>query len=177
MRSAKRTLTEMLLATAVIVAAGCGASVQSSVAPNARLGAYKTFAFYTAPGQPAKSVADQDIDSALRQSLTAKGFVEATSGSPDFLVSHHIKLQQELDMNGFGYDYGWEGGVGAYTYTEGTLIVDFVDAKTNKAFWRGTASQAVNHPDSPDAQRIEAAVEKLINKYPVNLAATPKTNM
>ena len=169
-----------VVTAAAILAAGCGATVKSSVAPGANLGQYRTFGFATPPAQAGQpiSVADQDINNSLRQALISKGFAEATNGQPDFLVSHSIKLQQELQVNSAGYGWpGYWGGVDAYTYTEGTLIVDFVDPKTNKAFWRGTASSVVNNPSSPDAGRIQSAVSKMIRKYPSNLAVAPRTTM
>jgi Domain of unknown function (DUF4136) len=168
-----------LIVTGALLIAGCGATVNSSVTPGTNLAQFKSFSFYTAPSGAAQptSVADQTIDDALRQSLIAKGYVEATNGAPDFLVAHHVKTQQQLEVaGGYGYGFGF-GGMDAYTYTEGTLIVDFIDPKTNKAFWRGTASDVVNHPSNPDTGRIQAAITKLINQYPTNLAATPRTNM
>jgi hypothetical protein len=114
-------------------------------------------------------VADQDIEQSLRQALTARGYVE--SARPDFFVVHQVQLQQQVSG---GYGVGWYG-FDAYTYTEGTLIVDFIDPQTNHAFWRGTASDLVNNPASPNAGRIQAAVSKLINQYPSNLASIPST--
>jgi hypothetical protein len=168
--------TQLSAAAILLLATGCGATVHSSVAPNTNLGQYKTYAFYRPPstqGQ-AETIADQTITSALRAQLSAKGFTEATQGSPDFLVAHHVRLQQEL-QSGYGVGAGYYGG--AYTYTVGTLIVDFVDPQTQKVFWRGTASDVVNNPSMPDPHRIESAVARLVNQYPVNLAAAQRPTM
>jgi len=168
--------------TIVFVAAllvGCGATVRSSLVPGTNLNEYRSFSFYSAPARSAHpiSVADQSIDDALRQSLLAKGYVEATNGNPDFLVAHHIKLQERTDFYDTGYGLYGFGGVEPYSYTEGTLIVDFIDPKTNKAFWRGTAADVVSNPSSPKPEKIQAAVSKLIDRYPANVAAAPRTNM
>jgi hypothetical protein len=172
--------------TGALLILGCGATVSSSMAPDTNVSQFKTFSFHQSPSQAAqpKSIADQDIEDALKQSLLAKGYVEATNGNPDFLVAHHVKLQERTEVEGgygYGYGYGWYGmgpmGVNTYTYTQGTLIVDFVDPKTNKAFWRGTASDLVNHPSSPNPNKIQAAVTKLINQYPSNVAVAPRTTM
>jgi hypothetical protein len=167
--------------TATLFMLGCGASVNSTMVPGTNVGQFRTFSFHNASqaGQPV-SVADQAIEDALKQSLISKGYVEATE-NPDFLVAHHVNLQQQTQVYGggpYGYGYGYYGmGPDIQTYTQGTLIVDFIDPKTNKAFWRGTASQVVNNPSSPDTDKIQAAVTKLIDKYPSNVAVAPRTTM
>jgi hypothetical protein len=168
------------LITILVLASGCGATVRSSVAPNTNLAQYRTFSFYHSP-QNVLTIADQAIESSLRERLMAKGMVEAPEGGspPDFLVSYHVRLQQEVS-GGPGYwpgYYGWGYYGNVYTYTVGTLIVDFIDARTQRAFWRGTASQVVNNPATPDTNKIEGAVTKLMNQYPLNLAATQRPAM
>lgn len=65
--------------------------------------------------------------------------------------------------------YGaWAGGP-QYTevtqYTEGTLILDFVDSKTRKTVFRGIASRTVGDPKS-NVAKIKEAVEKIVAGYP-----------
>ena len=55
------------------------------------------------------------------------------------------------------------------TYTDGTVVVTLVDAKTRDVVWEGEISGVVNIPvDNPlDAtDRINTAVEKLFQQYP-----------
>jgi uncharacterized protein DUF4136 len=169
------------LAIAVLTAAGCGASVHSSIAPNANLGQYKTFAFKTPQYRAGKaeSVAEQELRTALRNDMAQKGLTEAAAGQqPDFLVAYHVKEQQKLDVEDVGYGFGWGwGGADVYQYTQGTIIVDFIDPRTNQAFWRGTASDVVNHPETPDVGRLDNAVAKLVNQYPSQMAAAPRPAM
>jgi Domain of unknown function (DUF4136) len=169
------------LAALLALSVGCGATVHSSIAPNANLGQYRTFAFkmprYHA-GQP-ETPAEQELRSTLRNDLALKGLTEAAPGQqPDFLISYHVKQQQKIDVDTVGYGFGWWGGpADVYTYTEGTLIVDFIDPRTNQAFWRGTASDVVNHPYSPDLAKVDKAVAKLVNQYPAQMAAMPRPTM
>lgn len=55
-----------------------------------------------------------------------------------------------------------------YKYEEGILIIDFVDAKTKKMFWRGTAKANVENVDTPEKSWtiIKAAVNEILKKYP-----------
>jgi hypothetical protein len=56
-------------------------------------------------------------------------------------------------------------------YTQGTLFIDFIDPKTNQVFWRGTASAVVNHPENPNGKKLASAVDKVMKKYPSEVAS------
>jgi hypothetical protein len=168
------------VAAMVLVAAGCGATIRSTTASNADLAKYRTYSFLQAPskaGQP-ETIVDQTINSSLKESLAAKGLAEAAPGqAPDFLVAHHVKTQQQLDVEPVGYGwYGW-GGADVVQYTEGTLAIDFIDPQTKQVFWRGTAEDVVNHPESPNTAKLSKVVGKVIDRYPSEMAATPRTTM
>jgi len=171
--------SSMLMLAAITVATGCGATVHSSTSPNANLGQYKTYSFYSSPykqGQP-ESVADQNIRAALQRDLAAKGMTEATSAPPDYLVAFHLVEQQKLEANDVGYGFWGFGGVDLTTYTQGTIIVDFIDPHTRKVFWRGTASQIVNDPNNVNTAKLDKAIAKLINTYPSTVASTARPVM
>ena len=167
----------------MIIATGCGATIRSTTASNADLAKYKTYSFYTPPSKTgqAQTIADQTIESSLKQSLAAKGLTEAAPGqNPDFLVAHHLKEQQKLDVDTMGYGYGfygWRGGADVTEYTQGTLIVDFIDPQTKQVFWRGTASDVLNHPESPNTGKITKVVGQIIDRYPSAVASTARTTM
>jgi hypothetical protein len=164
----------------VFVAAGCGATIRSTTASNADLAKYRTYSFFTSPATAAQpeTIVDQTINSSLKEGLAAKGLTEAAPGqTPDFLVAHHVKTQQKLDVEPMGYGfYGW-GGTDVTQYTEGTVIVDFIDPQTKQVFWRSTASDVVNHPESPDTGKLSKVVGQMVARYPSAVAATPRTTM
>jgi hypothetical protein len=50
-------------------------------------------------------------------------------------------------------------------YTEGTMVLDFVDAKTKKLFWRGTATDTLT--STSEAPRVvSGAAASLLSSYP-----------
>lgn len=117
---------------------------------------------------------------ALRTNLARHG-VSETSGNADLHVVTHVSTKEKLvvhhssdwpyDSMAYGYGrYGmWAGAPRTYTdisqYTEGTLILDFVDAKTQKLVFRGIGTGTVSDPKT-NAARIKEAVEKIVQDFP-----------
>ena len=68
---------------------------------------------------------------------------------------------------GFGYGYPYYGGgLGRYeTYTQGTLVIDILDAKTDELVWRGSAVNRMSDP-AYDAKEINKVVEKILEEFP-----------
>jgi hypothetical protein len=77
---------------------------------------------------------------------------------------------------GWGWRY-WRWGVAwpmtvqrrIETYTDGTVVVNLVDAKTKQVVWEGEVPDVVNLPvDNPvrATKEVDAAVTKLFTKYP-----------
>jgi hypothetical protein len=172
----------MLSLGLAMVLGGCaGITTNAQLAPGANVSGMRTFAFFSPPGQEGKpiSMGEQQVRSALERDLTQKGYSLAAPGTqPDFLVAYQAKQQQEVSVTpGYVGWYGWGGFPNVDTYTQGTLIVDFVDPKTNNTFWRGSASSVLNHPNDPNLAKIDKAVSKLLLQYPSQMAAAPRQPM
>lgn len=158
---------------AVVAVAGCGASVHTTTMPNANLSAYRTFAFKSSD----ETMVDQTIRNEVTRHLEAKGLQQAPD-NPDFFIVQRVVTEEKVSVSGgdryYGGYYGVYGGPGVVReYTEGTLIVDFIDARTNQVFWRGTATEVASHPNNPDLKKVAAAVDKLIARYPSQVAGAP----
>jgi Domain of unknown function (DUF4136) len=172
------------LAIALFAAVGCsGITANSNTAPGANLGKYHTYAWYQPPSGEMQSIAEQEVRSSLERQLAQKGLTMATTQPPDFLVAYHATKQQKVNVTpGYGYGYGywgyrWGGFPDVSTYTEGTLVVDFIDPQSNQVFWRGSAQGVVENPNNPDPQRIDTAVAKLVKQYPMQVASVPRPAM
>ena len=162
---------------AVLVVAGCGAAARSTTAPNASLARYRTYSFVPWQGR-VESLTEQTLDSSLKVSLAAKGFTEATAGqAPDLLVRHELTTDQPLYVEPIGYGLNATGTEDVSGYTEGTLIIDFIDPETNRIVWRGTANDVVNRPASPDSHYLSRVVRRIVSRYPSTTAAASRSTM
>jgi hypothetical protein len=129
------------------------------------------------------------IQGAFEKALAERGMNRDTK-NPDYLLQFHTYTQKVRKnyYGGAGYPmYGWGGlsrwgwgfpyyGYGMYGYgagrpysttgTDGTLVVDLVDAKTGDIIWQKAISGDVTNPNRLDKQ-INKGVKKLMKKFPV----------
>jgi hypothetical protein len=135
------------------------------------------------------------ISSKIRKSVKAefeKHGLMYDKKDPDLLVSYETftKEKEQMSAGRFGgypfmypgmyyrgfypYMWGWGGfpympyggfGPGSYSYTEGTLIIDVIDANTKEHVWRGLVKGNVS--DVKALQKsIAKGVKAIMKKYP-----------
>jgi len=107
------------------------------------------------------------ISNAIKRELNAKDYKD--SQPADFGIALHFGQKTITDVQSYGYGWGWYGGgVDVTQYQQGTLIIDFIDMKTNKLEWRGTAQGAM--AENPDVQtrtaNIDSAVSQMLAPFP-----------
>lgn len=134
----------------------------------------------------------QRIQQAFDAALNGKGLVRETQ-HPDLLLQFHTYTQRVrrnyyggggypmmgypmMGFGRFGYGmpyyggYGYGGGYGGYpsssNNTDGTLILDVVDAKTGDIIWQKAISGDVTNPNHLE-KRINKGVRKLMKDFPV----------
>ena len=120
------------------------------------------------------------IESSLDQGLATRGLRRAAR--PDFYVAYHVTTREQISVQTFNdwgrWSYGgprwnsyylWRGSPVTTSYVQrstiGTLVVDFVDARTNRAFWRGVATGTVGGVEA-NRQKIAEAVHRMLEKFP-----------
>ena len=113
------------------------------------------------------------IEGAVEKQLAAKGLQRASSGSPDLLIHYHASIDQRIDVNQTEREYNYCQTTNCdswvVNYEAGTLVLDIVDAKTNKLIWRGWAQDSVadvlKNPDR-EAAKIDEAVTRMLARLP-----------
>jgi hypothetical protein len=165
---------------ALLSACGSSVSVNHDYDNQADFAALKSFAWVNVPttavgdvrsAQERNSLLDKRIKSAVGNELTAKGYLMNES-APDFLLLYHTGAEDKINVTDWGYGYPgpyWYGrNVSVYQYTQGTLIVDIIDAKTKQLIWRGTAEGTIDPDASTEKReaRLNEAVAKLMANFP-----------
>jgi uncharacterized membrane protein len=177
---------KLFLSLAVISLSACSTvTVSTDYDHKASFAKYKTYGMAPASkGQTLSPSGEAALSDALRSGLAAKGIHQTTSGKPDLAVARIVFLHQKTSVQqytdwgygsngawpyGYGYYNMWSGAPRTYVdvnqYTEGTMILDFVDTHTGKLVFRGTGKAVVGGPES-NAHKIREAVEKIVAGFP-----------
>lgn len=163
----------LVLGLAAFVAACSSIRATYDYDVNADFSRMKSYAWIPVPDSDREDpLIVKRVQDAVDRELAAKGLRRSKS-NPDFRIAMHTGSQSKIRVTDWGYGYGrgvyWGGGgVDVYQYEEGTLILDFVDARTKKLIWRGTARGTINPDATPEARTktINEAVAKTLANYP-----------
>ena len=129
---------------------------------------------------------EANVKSTIKAEFEKKGLA-FISKKPDVLVSYQVITERKERSYGGSYYYypyysywyfpygrymmGWPmvpyGGMtpGYYTYTEGTLILNVIDRKTNRLVWRGLVHGSVDNIKSLN-KTVTKGIKAVIKKYP-----------
>lgn len=102
--------------------------------------------------------------------LASKGLEKLTAGSPDLILHYHASVTQRLDVTGSDQRYGQCDDCKAEVYDAGTVLFDFVDARTNKLVWRGWAEGSLDGVIDNQAwmeEKIDQTVARIMEKLPI----------
>ena len=139
------------------------------------------------------SLNDELIQNAITSELAKRGLRRVQgSAKPDLYLAYHLYIEEaertvaNPPAAGFAYPYAfsyrgaffpinygyWYGspfyntGYRTETYNEGTLILDFIDARKRNLVWRGSVADAVYNPANIGPEFAKAAKE-ILEKFPV----------
>ena len=164
------------------VTAAFGMSTKSDYEKNFDFSQLHTFAFKTdrASNDPlsTNTLEAGRIQNSLAAQLEANGFSQAPQ-NPDFIVAFYSRSKQKTQVEssgigpgfgfgrGFGWGYGvpfrerWRNGFGpdiwTDNYTQGCIMADVIDSKTNEVVWRGVVTDTISGIDQSEKQTDQAA--------------------
>jgi hypothetical protein len=166
MRNTIAAAAALLMITAVVYAQ----KVTVDSDPAAPFATYKTYAWVAGTAAP-NPLNEQRLHSAVDARLAGRGLAKNPS-APDVFVATHVttKERKELISSGFGWGPWWGGGGGytsVETYVDGTLILDFYDARTKKMVWRGVGTAAASEKPSKNASKMNKALDKMFEQLPI----------
>ena len=167
---AMRVVSLLGLVLGLLVGSAAAQSVQSDFDRTFQFSNLKTFSFAvqrrgaTDP-LAADSLNNGRIRTGLESQLIANGFRMETDKT-DFVIAYYVTTKNKLSVQDYGYGPPrWFGGrdIRVNQDTEGTLMVDFIDARTNQVVWRGRAVGTLDMKGVD--QKISKSTEKLVKQF------------
>lgn len=182
----------LLLSALVLAACATGPTIFSNQAPNAPFDKYRTYAFAetlgTDDGKEVRSLLSQFLIAEISRQMDSRGYQQVDTDADlvfDFALMTKEKLKSVPSANyggyyGYGYGgrYGYYGGYGndyrITQYTEGTLSLVMVDAKSNGVVWEaGSIGRMTDEVRDNLQLAIETAIGEIFTRYPYSAAGTP----
>jgi len=177
-----------VLGMGLILAAGCaGQGVTTDYSPATSFSQFHTFALVSPPDTAAaQQLLDQRVQNAVQAQLAEKGLTQTDRENADLFVGYGMVDKTHKQVYTYQDGWGWGGGWGwryyrwgapwpmtvqrqIETYTDGTVVVNLIDAKTKQVVWEGEVADVVSLPVSSPisaTKQIDGAVAKLFAKYP-----------
>ncbi|QYJ67206.1 DUF4136 domain-containing protein [Flavobacterium litorale] len=163
-----------LVFIALLVASCSPIRVATDYDDEVNFSTYKTYAFFKEGIDKAK-ISDLDKKRILRAidaEMQKKGFIK--SENPDILVNMFTNSNQRVDVDQWGGAWGWGwnpwmwGGnfTTVSTVTEGTLYIDFIDARKKDLIWQGIGTGVLTLDRDEKQERINEFVAEIIAQFP-----------
>jgi uncharacterized protein DUF4136 len=163
--------------SAALLLSGCAmARVSSYLEPGTNLQRYRTYTWEMtdrfATGDPRldnNEIFQRYVYAAVDREMTARGFVKAPGGSPDLLLHLHASIEQRLDISATSQGETEDERVMPYVYDAGTLVIDLVDAQTERLVWRGWSERSMDGIIENQAlleHRIDKSVTEIFERLP-----------
>ena len=173
--------------TLLLFVAGFGCStikINYDYDRQADLTKYKTYQLSEeSQNLPVQQLNRDRILAAIEEQMTLKGF--SKSDNPDFIVDVHVVGKQVQTATattsgyatagyrgyrGYGYGSGFSTTQVSYDeYTEGTMLITFIDPSVKKIVWQGSGTKTLleNASTEKREKNINYAVEQILNNYPL----------
>lgn len=137
---------------------------------------YKTYALDLSEAPQLRATGRAALSDSLKSSLAARGITETSKGQADLVVVPTAFTQEKLHsmptgdttyvLAHPGYRYGnWYINNDVTQYTEGTLVLDFLDRQKHLVVFRGIGSGAMSTSER-NANGIRDAVAKIVADFP-----------
>jgi len=172
----------IIVALGLMLLAACASQLNMEYDTETDFSGYKHFTWVAPEIRPiANPILDSEllndrVRNAVREVLSAKGFVEAENCT-DFYITYHTASKERLGASpfsvgvGYGYNYRrWRhsalfDGPGVRSYEEGVLILDIISCGTKKLVWRSWDESLVNQRNY-SKKAVRRAVEEILAKFP-----------
>lgn len=175
----------LFMAFAIVIVAACSPyRYYNAQSKNSDFSNYRTYAWLPGLDSLSKSyynnaIAEENIYETADAALKAKGLTYDKS-NPDLLfrykaiVNNTSRTVYAPTWGGWGWGWGWNpywgmgmgGAVGRERFRAGHIIIEAIDAKTNKVVWQARGSGEVRNPEKA-VNDLPVVVQNIMKQYPV----------
>jgi hypothetical protein len=111
------------------------------------------------------------VQRAVEREVGLHGLERVDGSAADVVVHVHAHIDQRIESDAIDRDLARceHGGCGPRVYEAGTLLLDFVDARTSRVAWRGWAEGSLDAAIDDQARlerMIDEAVVKILARWP-----------
>lgn len=174
-----------LAMVALLAACATGPRVRTDADPSANFAQYKTWDWYSPIAMEEHGYStwmSERVKADIERELNARGYVRAAA-NPDLKVNFQAAVAERTAVQTYPRsDIAWLWNYRARSYvavpvwydqtevsryTEGTLTVDLVDARSNRLVWTGDAIGRVLARDPAQrAAQIDQSIAAIFARYP-----------
>jgi hypothetical protein len=144
--------------------------VRSYAPPEASVATYRS---YDWAGGDLGSTGDPRLDNnrffvervqqAADAELRRRGYEKASRGNPDLMLHIHARVNQRIETGEVDPITGHcRDDCPASVFDEGTLLIDFVDARTDALVWRGWAERSLLDGVVDDQASMNQVIDKAV---------------
>ena len=170
----------LFIAFFVLGLAACSSiSTTSDYNPGTDFSSYGTFSIYSGVIKDSKlesaPLVKKRVLEAINNEMQKKGLTPSDSASASLIVFAHGGTAEKMNVTDYGYGYGGWWGPNPYGrnidvsyYTQGSLVIDFVDNSKDELVWRGIGTAALQDNGTPEERQafIDEAVATILDQYP-----------
>jgi Domain of unknown function (DUF4136) len=164
--------------------------VRTNYMPGTDFSKYHTYAWVNevqgvpaVGGQP-DQILDTQVKQAVDSQMAARGFTKAADGGKaELLLGYQLAVNQEKQINGYGWGGGglggfggwgpWGGGLDSFSASTstnyiGTFVLGMYDPAAKKLIWIGAAQHALepSKKQEKNVQRLNKGAQKLLKDFP-----------
>jgi hypothetical protein len=177
MEDAMRPFARVTVAVAAaLTLAGCATTnTRSFMERGGDVGMYRTYDW----GPPAVQTTgdprldnnrffEERVEAAVELQLAARGF-EKSGDNPDLLVRYYTNVEQQVNADGADRPYVSCEDCRPFVFDAGTIVVDLIDARTERLVWRGWEEGSIDGVIDNQQwmeKRIDQAVARIIEQLP-----------
>jgi hypothetical protein len=181
MKHSSRILAHASVALALLSLFACSVAPQVTVKTDydhaVSFGKYRTYTI-DASSTGLSPSAQAMLLSTLRTGLAGRGLTETSPGNASLYIVPKVYTKQMVNVIPSQGVTLYRSSDGLYRpgnvalnadvkeYTEGSLVIDFVDSKTHSLVFRGLAQAAVSSVSERNVAAVQDAVNKIVAAYP-----------